>query len=119
MEYKNKSSVHWRTYLVNGVNSDNYEVSNKTSDFIVDNLIRYYKGGLELGEEGYKELERNWETIKSNSKYSRYDLYRAERYMKKERRRLESLVWKEPKYHINCEEKPRFFSRLKLRLGLG
>jgi len=113
MNYKGKKPEYWRTYLNNGINDNREEVTVKTSNFMIDNLIRYLKEGKTLSDEGYQSIMENWDTIKENTTHSYYHKYLANKLLRKERARIEDKLWDVPKYQ---EKVKGFFGRLNVRL---
>jgi len=116
MDYKNKSPEHWRTYLINGINNRNPEVAIKTSNFMVDNLVRYLKEERELSQVGYESIMKNWDKINQNTNHSYHSKRLAKRFLRIEKARLENESWDEPRVY---KEKSRgFFSRFRVSLRL-
>lgn len=117
----NKSKYD-RDYIVNGINSDKKVVAERTSNFMIDNILRYSNEKISLTKEGYIAIQQNWEAIKQNSTYRDKELTLARNYLLQEHKRLEKearalklqqqakeFEAQVPKYHINIpiKEKPK------------
>jgi len=118
-DYKGRDSEYWRGYLLEGVH--NPETSRKFSDFIMSNTLRYNLESKELSLDGYNALMQNWDVIKNNCSYSEGQIYKAERFFRKEQKRLEQKVWEESSGSDDQYEIPKlgFFQRLKLKWGFA
>jgi len=123
MDYKGKSPEHWRTYFFNGVYDKRPEVSRKTSDSIVENLVRYSLEGKTLSNEGYKTIVNLWEKVEENTELNKKYVTLAREFLINEKKRLdekrvklEALALNESRTHLRYEIEPKrkgFFRRLR------
>ena len=87
-DYRGRPSGSWREHIIGKVRSFNHTDSMQSSEFVINNLIRYIEQDKKLSAEGYETLRQNWDVIDYNSRHTREQKNTARNYLMKEGYRL-------------------------------